>query len=370
VKVGGLASLTSFAGADIGARARFARANAAGGVNGRTIDYIGVRDDRGGGSAGADAGSALVNTDGVFAVVPVVTPDLAAAPTFVSTGTPYFGWAISSNFCGHRNGFGITGCQLPPAGRSTSDAWPLLVKAALEAAAPGSSQSAPVALLAENTPAGQYVLRALQAAAKSVGFSVVSATSNLPVPATADDAGIAHAVLAANQGGPPSAVFIVGSYSNITLLRRALRDAGFGGVVTDMVQYEPELVADAAGSSIMIQTAAVQTTSTNPAMQQLVQDVNAVAPGRPIDQAVVAGYWSADLFLAALQRAGRQLTAPRLLRTTNRAFTYVVPGTVGPTRFPAAHDVPAPCGSLVTSDGVAFSVQVAYQCGKVVAVNP
>ena len=50
-------------------------------------------------------------------------------------------------------------------------------------------------------------------------------------------------------------------------------------------------------------------------------------------------------------------------------LTYKVANTVGPTKFPAAHTQPTPCGSLVQSDGVAFKVKVPYTCGKVVAVK-
>ena len=113
--------------------------------------------------------------------------------------------------------------------------------------------------------------------------------------------------------------------------------------------YGPNLVAPAVGSMVMTPTAPVESAATNPAMAQLVADVQKVAPGQPIDQSVVAGYWSADLFLAAVQKAGKQLTAASLVKAANRKFTYEVADTVGPITFPAAHSVPAPCGALVAS---------------------
>ena len=119
----------------------------------------------------------------------------------------------------------------------------------------------------------------------------------------------------------------------------------------------------------MLQTAAVETAATNPAMQQLIADVHTVAPDTPIDQSVVAGYWSADMFIAAVKRAGKNLTVAGFLKQANKGFTYKVPNTVGPTKFPAAHNEPTPCGSLVRSDGSAYAVLVPYTCGKVVKVN-
>ena len=365
ITVGGLGHTLLYSGADIGAKARFQRENAAGGVNGRTITYVGLRDDQGVGAVDQQAAKALVEQDQVFAVVPVVTPDLGAVKDLTSKRVPYFGWALSSNFCGNLYGFGFTGCLFPPGGRTTSNAWGVLVKTAF---APLIAKPTAV-LLTENTPSGQYVLNSLTTAVKSAGITVASATSNLPVPAVGDYGGIAAGVLRANGGRPPDAVFVVGSYSNTAAMQRALRDGGYTGLFTDTIEYDPDLVVPAAGSAVMLQTAAFETAATNPAMQRLVTDVRAIAPFQPIDQAVAAGYWSADLFIAAVKRAGTNLTATRLIKIANKAFTYQVPNTVGPTTFPAAHNAPTPCGSLVHSDGSAFSVMVPYRCGKIVPVK-
>jgi ABC-type branched-subunit amino acid transport system substrate-binding protein len=366
ITVGGVGETLLYSGADIGAKARFQRENAAGGVNGRTINYIGLRDDLGVGALNQQVAKGLVEEDQVFAVVPVVTPDLGAVTHLTRQKVPYFGWALSSNFCGNLYGFGFTGCLFPPGGRTTSNAWGLLVKTAF---APLTAKPSAV-LLTENTPSGRFVLNSLVAAVKSAGITVASATSNLPVPAVGDYGGIAAGVLGANGGRPPDSVFVVGSYSNITAMRRALRDGGYTGLFTDTIEYDPDLVVPAAGSAVMLQTAAFETAATNPAMQRLVTDVRAIAPFQPIDQAVAAGYWSADLFIAAVKRAGKHLTVARLIKVANKGFTYQVRNTVGPTKFPAAHNAPTPCGSLVRSDGAAFSVLVPYRCGKIVPVKP
>jgi hypothetical protein len=104
-------------------------------------------------------------------------------------------------------------------------------------------------------------------------------------------------------------------------------------------------------------------------MQQLVTDVQKIAPDQPIDQGVIAGYWSADLFLAAVKKAGKKLTTASLLAAANAKFTYQVPDTVGPTTFPGAHSLPTPCGALVASNGTAYAVKVPYSCARVVPVK-
>ena len=78
ITVAGLGDSSLYGGADLGARARFQRANDDGGVHGRTVDYAGFTDDGGDPTAGTSAATALVQQRQVFAVVPAVTPDFAA----------------------------------------------------------------------------------------------------------------------------------------------------------------------------------------------------------------------------------------------------------------------------------------------------
>ena len=98
-------------------------------------------------------------------------------------------------------------------------------------------------------------------------------------------------------------------------------------------------------------------------------DVRALRAPQVMNQAVAAGYWSADLFIALVRNTGAKLTAARLVKAANQGMTYSVPGVIGPTAFPKAHDIPTPCGSLVRSDGTAFAVRAPFACGKVVSVT-
>jgi ABC-type branched-subunit amino acid transport system substrate-binding protein len=363
IRVGGLAYSSVYGYADFGARARFQRANDAGGVNGRTIEYLGVTDDGGDPTTGSAAAKKLVEEDGVFAVVPTVTPDLAASTYLVQQQVPYFGWALSSNFCGTRDGFGFTGCPVPK--QSTSNAWPLLISKVF----PGGAKGRAVAIVTENTPSGQYDVSALSAAAKSVKFQVAYAKPSLGTPATPDYNAIVNEVMTSKNGTMPDAVFVLGGASNVLGMQQALAANGFLGLFTNQIQYSPNLVAPAVGAIVYTQTAPVETAADNPAMQQLVTDMQKYAPGIPIDQSAVAGYWSADLFLAAVKKAGKNLSAASLERAANTRFSYSVRNTVGPTVFPAAHSLPTPCGALVSSSGTAYAVKVPYTCGRVVPIK-
>ena len=55
--------------------------------------------------------------------VPAVTPALSSS-YLVDNKVPYFGWALSSGFCGNQYGFGFTGCLLPRAGSGPGPAQP------------------------------------------------------------------------------------------------------------------------------------------------------------------------------------------------------------------------------------------------------
>jgi ABC-type branched-subunit amino acid transport system substrate-binding protein len=363
IKVAGLGYSFLYGGADIGARARFQRANDAGGVNGRTIDYAGFSDDGGDPTAGTSAVTKLVHEDQVFAVVPAVTPDLAASKYLVQQKVPYFGWALSSDFCGNAYGFGFSGCLLPEG--VTSNAWGVLVSKVFGAQSTGRT----AAILTENSPIGQYELQSLTAGITSAKMKVVDGKASLGLPATADFGAVAKEVLASKGGKSPDAVFVVGNVSNVLGVQNALRAAGFLGVFTNQIQYGPNDVAPAIGAIVMSQTAPTESAPTNPAMTQLIADVQKVAPSVPIDQSVIAGYWSADLFLAAVQKAGKRLTSASLVKAANDKFTYQVANTVGPTTFPAAHSLPTPCGALVSSNGTAYAVKVPYTCGRVVPVK-
>jgi ABC-type branched-subunit amino acid transport system substrate-binding protein len=364
IKVGGLGTTQLFGSADIGAKARFQRANGQGGVFGRTFDYVGFRDDQGVAAANQQAATQLVSTDQVFAIVPVVTVDLAASTTLAQQHVPYAGWAISSNFCGNQYGYSFTGCLFPPGRRVTSNAWATLVKKAIP-----QIPSPTAAILVENTPLGMDVLLSLTSGVESAGIHVVSAQPSLPVPPVDDYGPLAQGVLTSNAGNPPDAVFAVGSSSNLVLLQRALRVGGYVGIFTDTDEYDPELVTSSIGTSVELPTAPVESAANNPVMQQLVTDVQGVAPGVPIDQSILAGYFAADLFVAAVKRAGKNLTVERFQAKANDNFTYQLAGVVGPTTFPAAHNAPTPCGSLVRSDGLAYREVVPYSCGKVVKVK-
>ena len=100
--------------ADLGAKARFNRANQEGGVNGRKIDYLGSVDNKLDPSQDLPVVKQIVQQDHAFAVVPMVSPQLAQGGQFlVQNNVPFYGWGITPTFCNNNVGFGFTGCLVP-----------------------------------------------------------------------------------------------------------------------------------------------------------------------------------------------------------------------------------------------------------------
>ena len=127
IKVGGIADVELFGGAEAGARSRFDAVNAAGGIDGRRIEFLGVTDDRRDTSATTAEVHRLVDAVGVDAVVPIVTSRFADDGTLARARTPAFGWGIAGGFCANPWAFAITGCLAPLLPRQVPTIWGRLV---------------------------------------------------------------------------------------------------------------------------------------------------------------------------------------------------------------------------------------------------
>src|SRR5262249_32631942 len=117
IKVGGVASITNPLGGNYGdafdgAQAYFDSVNKQGGVFGRQIKLVARRDDNTQASRNKDQTPALVEQDGVFAVLPVSTISFAGAKYLVDNKIPTFGWNINSEWSLGNNLFGEKGSNL------------------------------------------------------------------------------------------------------------------------------------------------------------------------------------------------------------------------------------------------------------------
>jgi len=239
IKVAGLVQASQFASADveIGAKAAF---DAAGPINGRTINYSETADDKADASTNLSEARRLVQQEQVFGIVPVLTPVLGPAADFLEQQkVPTVGWAIAEAFCDKDYLFGFTGCIVPPDSiPNTGDTWGKLLDAAYKAQ--GDSKGAKgktAAVITEDNDTGKKGNIEIAFQAKKAGFKVTYKKASLPAPpaVVGDYSPFVSDILSSNGGQAPDAVFVVTSFPNVLGMDTALKAANFTGVITNAV---------------------------------------------------------------------------------------------------------------------------------------
>jgi branched-chain amino acid transport system substrate-binding protein len=373
IRVGGLGDAGLYGDAEVGARARFQRANREGELpGGRTIEFVRFADDKSDAVLDETEARTLIEEDQVFAIVPVVTPAFESNRFFDRRQVPVVGWGIAPGFCGNDYAFGFSGCLVPPAD-AASNVWGLLIERYLEepsSTAPltsgGSERTKRAAVVADDDSAGRNNERVVTAAAEDAGLDVVYAEHAVPAAGAPDYTPVATEILAAADGQPPDVVFLTGAFSNVIGISGKLRELGYQGVLTNALGYDPRLASVQDGVTALVGFEPFESASTNPTMQRLIDDVRAVQADAALTPQLAAGYFAADLFVKVARKVGRQLTPKRFLGVANDDFEWRLKRTAGPTTFPAGHTVPTPCGALVLSDGSAFQVALPYRCGELI----
>jgi ABC-type branched-subunit amino acid transport system substrate-binding protein len=366
IKIGGLTDANQ-PEAIAGAKAAFDAANAGGGVNGRTFDYVSEQNDSGDVSKSLALGKQLVQQDGVFAVVPVMTPNAANAEAFFEQQhVPFFGWGINTGFFDNAYGFAFTGAIVPPPPvKSAGSTWGDLISQLYKNQGDSSgAKGKTAAVISEDNDSGKTGAKVIGASAKYAGMKVVYQKAAIPAPpATVGDySPFVQEFMTANDGQPVDVAFIVTSFTNVIGLSRALVAAGFPGILTNAVAYDPRIVSAAQGQTVFTQFSVPEAAPDNPNMQKVVDTLEQYLPSdQQITQGVLAGYFSADFFIKAVKKTGKNLT-PEALAKAAAKMTYQIKNVVGPTTYPSAFKYGAPCGTLVQSDGTAYSVPVKYAC--------
>ncbi|ONH58851.1 branched-chain amino acid ABC transporter substrate-binding protein [Frankia sp. CcI49] len=364
IRVGGLLSMTSPAGvalaaAEAGAKVRFDRANAEGGVNGRKINYVGTLDDGSDPARNVSQAKALVN-ENVFAAVPTMVRSPNYRDTFCNDGVPYFGWGTQEAYCDTAIGFGITGCLVPSSGHSTSSAWGMVGRSILGDKATGGS----VAAIGTDQDNARLGLASITRSFTQSGMKVVYDKSPVPAAGLADATPIIGDVMSADGGAPPDLVVLTTDFGPTAKIAEALAAAGYQGAVLSAVGYDPRLegYAGLQGTYTLLQWSSTQTDS--PAMKQLEADFAKYAPDQAVGLVAMAGYWSADFFLDAVAKTGKDLTVDNLLKTINGGgYTFHRDGALAETQWPLNHTISAPCASTVRLQDKKYVETLKLSCG-------
>lgn len=363
IKVGGLATLTSptqinYSGIDVGAKVLFDRVNAGGGVHGRKIDFLGVRDDHFDNAANIDEARRLVEQEKVFAVAPVASGTFAGAEVLQRADVPYMGWGVQGAFCGDRQGFGFNGCLVSEAPDYKLLVWPGLMRRAYP-------RAKTIGAISEENQPGPRSVGQLVNAARDFHFETVYEETAVPYT-NVDFTPYVQDILKA----APDVMFLVLNAPNAIQLAGKLRAAGFKGVITTPTVYDPRVlqvdtIAQALEGSVSNYGFAPFEGTGHPGIDQLKADLARYGGDTLLTQPVAAGYFSAALLVAILEKVGRDLTLERFYEVTEGGgFTFDADGAIGKISYPEAHDTNPNCGSLSIIENGAFRVLVDLACPK------
>ncbi|WP_353945789.1 ABC transporter substrate-binding protein [Streptomyces sp. HUAS MG91] len=366
IKVGGIVSMTTASGyskkdTDLGAKARFDRANAEGGVNGRRIDYLGAEDDGQDPAKNLAAARKLVQQEKVFAIAPMSSVTFSGADFLQKQKVPTFGWGTLPSFCGPTYIYGFGGCMVPMPGGTISQTWPEGLKNVTD-----GSKGRTVAILANDNDAGTFAIRTYKQSFASAGYKVTYAKASVPATSVPSDWSAYTKELLRSDGGkaPDVVVSVMQTPYNIGLFT-AVKRTGFKGVLTDPTDYDPGLLAKSAtkqaldGVHVLLSFEPFE--SDSPRMKQFKADIEKAAGKKvPLNMHMMTGYMSADLFLAVARKAGKDLTVASFQKAANG---FSDSGTlVGSRRLPAGQKESFGCGALVQLKGGAYTVSSPFKC--------
>jgi branched-chain amino acid transport system substrate-binding protein len=362
------------AGADIGAKARFQRANDEGGVNGRKINYLGSLDNKLDPAQSLPTIKKVVQQDKAFAIVPLLDTQLSSGGAFLTQNkVPIFGWGTVPAFCNNDNGFGFTGCLVPVQKDSKVSTLAAGVMEKLLGIKDGTGKT--VAMISEDSTAGTFGIKVIEAAYVADHWKVTYAKATIPAGSvTTDFSPYAQAILTSNGGKAPDVVSHITTTPNAIGLTQALTNAGFKGPQENAVTYDPKYLASAQtkqaleGSYVFVQYGDFQNGSA--ANKQMLADVQKVDPAtKELTQDIAIGYYSADLFINGLKKTGKNLSREAFLKAMNDGSTYEVKDGLGPISYPKAHNEAVPCGSLVQIKNGAYKEAVPLACYSVTPLS-
>ena len=168
-------------------------------------------------------------------------------------------------------------------------------------------------------------------------------------------------------------MFYVTTVPNTVGLTTALKNAGFKGPQMNAVTYDPTFLMGSSGTALQDEYVFIQYGSFESGAainKQMLSDVQAVDPSvKQLTQDIAIGYYSAQIFLNDLKKAGKNLSRAGFLKVANDGSTFSVPGGIGDISFPKAHQNSVPCGSLVQVKGQKYVPAVPLSCFKNVPLS-
>ena len=366
IPVAGLGYAQNYGDANVGAMARFKRANDDKEIKGWTIDYKEFADDKNDPATATSEARRIVTEDGIVAVVPELSSN-TPGDYLTQQQIPWFGSGFDTSYCpaSGKNGFGfgVNGCLLPQdPTRLPSAAAELLKK---ELAAKGIKQPT-YAIQGTDAPAGKKAVQYLASEFAGAGFKVVYAKGSVPAPpaVVGDFSPYVQELMTSNGGKQPDVI-----QSNLAAqggglnLFGAIKGAGFtGSLLTSF--YSNILVKPLQGAYITTMFSGYE--SNTPEIKQMLADVAAVKPGAQNTLTLFLGYAAADMFIQAVKaslKTSKTLTSTSIQKAASK-LTYEMKNTIGPITYPASfkYAVKSCAGLMYDADGTSFAIAQPYTC--------
>jgi branched-chain amino acid transport system substrate-binding protein len=367
ITIGAITTEENWPGLSDGATARFERANAEGGVHGRTINFLGAEDDGNDPARNLDQARSLVQNDEAFALLISSTALLPATSDFLGDEqVPFMGWGFMPGYCGTQWGFGLNGCLNGPAFQTPgTEANQSLTQPSIDASGKDPSELK-VALQCGEDAAGRQGCVQFEFLFEEAGAEVVYNEQDMPQPGPITDfTPFVDAILETE----PDIVFLGVDFANTIGLYASLKGAGYEGLAQSFITYIPGLLQPGADLAEQLEGSYANSQfppqeEGTPAIEQALADLEAAGFDPFLSQGVQLGYWSADIMLQMLEAVGPDLTPESFDAVINGGWTYEPPleGGMGPVTFPEGHAVPTPCAALVRIVDAKFEVIAPYAC--------
>jgi branched-chain amino acid transport system substrate-binding protein len=371
VKLGCVVTAQFYPGFEDGIEARLQRANEAK-VNGRSIILEGgCQDDGTDPTANQTAVRSLVQQDEVFGVINNSTGLQPATSDFMTENeVPYVGWGTVPGYCGHRWGFGFSGCL---SGSGFPDLVPhpydngSLVDPAIELTGLEAS-AVKMAVIGNDNDASRAGNQQFENLFKARGAQVVYNENGVPAATTVDYTPFIQALMAAD----PNIVILDLLFDGVGPLTGGLRAAGFEGIIMNFVAYQPglleqspDLAESLEGAIINSQTEPQETGSEYITQMQADLTASGAADGTTIKLGTALGYEMANLFVQMIEAAGPELDTKTFDEAVNGGgFTFQPghPDGAGDLAYPDGHFLPAPCAAMLKVEGGKYTVALPFQC--------
>ena len=369
IVVGGVYDAALNAGANVGAQAAFKAFNDSGGLAGRKIKYVGTENDSSVPTNDLTAAKNLVS-QGVMAIVPVVTFGWVSGSVAAAAHIPYFGYSVTAEWFKSDNGFSYIGTN------SATGSTKIFNQAVLECeVVPNGCKGKTVAILTLNASSSIQAAQQFAHDFQQQGAKVVSLTNNVPLPpaVVTDYSPFANALLSSNGGKAPDIIQTEETTQDDQGLWTQLKALGFKGTFLNFELYNASTTAAAKGAytalagNFLYFSNSPQATAMRTAISKFDPSFNQKTAAWT---SVENGYLSAEMFIAAIEKVGPSVTGPKLIAELNKGWTWPgIPNLAGSVTFPDAHLNGAGCGLMVTSDGTAFRTVTQPLCNQLIP-NP